>query len=714
MFYFQTRWTTEGQVNEITPNFCTNDVLTDYQMIDLITGAECSYSSETGLPDVNCIPVIGPNNTIESSIMAIPFLKDNYQFCDESEQLFHRADIPTKHNDMCGEASVFEVVKRHGDFSGYVDNNIIEDRTVSIEIVRARQVSNFVMVMDVSGSMDDNCDNKPQPCEFRIDRMKQSAIRWIEYDLKNDVSLSLVKFSTGTERLMDLTPVTDANKPEFISHLGDSLKADGGTCLGAALKAGLKALTDGGIASGGVMMFLTDGDHNCNGNDDSRIMDVIDLVKKQNVRVITIAFSDNADPDILTLAQETNGKAFFVPDSSGPEVINTALQGSLTFQASVPSNEIDIIVYEESFKNIASLATSFSIDDLLGNNVTVQVDLSGNPGVNITVDTDVATFTEVTGVFTKDYATLPSGTYNLTIQSIDGSLFNYASVKVTSKSKNDTIPIMTNCWSSIGNDRADLTNNQKIAVIAKVMQGSNPVIGARVVAYIERDGVDAPIEIPLMDSGSAPDSVANDGLYARYFTSFDPTADMTRYTLKCQVESTDDSKINQGFLDARRHMSKSLPIRPSASTPVCCGSNTLRDDSILEPTGQFKRSASGGSLEIENANQVTYPPGKVSNLRGGNNVNMPFFTLEFTSSGMSLDEGTAYGLRVYYSLNSTNLKADDTTLDTLQYLAVEDVVNPGTLVAQEAGTDVEMKVLKMAFGEDQQYFFRLTNIFTFL
>lgn len=27
---------------------------------------------------------------------------------------------------------------------------------------------------------------------------------------------------------------------------------------------------------------------------------------------------------------------------------------------------------------------------------------------------------------------------------------------------------------------------------------------------------------------------------------------------------------------------------------------------------------------------------------------------------------------------TTNLKADDTTLDTLQYLAVEDVVNPGT------------------------------------
>ena len=705
MFYFQSQWTVNGQVNEIVPNFCTNKELTNYEMTDYVTGGACLTDPKTGLPDVNCVAVIGGNNSIDSSIMAIPYLENNDQFCDDGEQLFHRRDIPTKHNDMCDEKSVFEVVKMHGDFAGYVDNNGVEDRSVTFEVVRARKASNFVMVLDISGSMDDNCKNKPRPpCEYRIERMKQSAIRWVKYDLKQDVSLGLLKFSTDPVVMKPLTSVIDTNRQEFIDSL-DSLVANGGTCLGAALKGGLKVLTDGGIPKGGVMIFLTDGVHSCDGADKSTINEVLSQVVAQNVRVITIAFSDNADPDILKLAQETDGKAYFVPDDSGPEVINTALQGSLTFQPSVPSNEVDIIVYEESFKDASNFSTTFSIDDLLGRNVTVQVDLSGNPGVNINVHTDSEIFNEVTGVFTKEYETLPSGSYNLTINTINGTPFTYASVKVTSKAINDTIPIMTNCWSSIGTEQADLSLNPKVAVIAKVTQGSNPVIGAKVVAYIERDGVDAPIEIPLKDSGSDPDAVANDGLYARYFTTFDPNADMTRYSLKCQVESTVGSKINQGFIDSRRK-GRSLPKLPSATSPVCCGSDTLRDDSILEPTGEFKRSSSGGSMEILNADKVNYPPGKVSNFRGGNNIVMPFFTLQFTSSGISLDKGTAYGIRIYYSLNSTDLKPEKATLTSLPFLSVGDVVNDDALVAQEAGTDVEMRVFKKSFPEDKQYYFR--------
>ena len=116
---------------------------------------------------------------------------------------------------------------------------------------------------------------------------------------------------------------------------------------------------------------------------------------------------------------------------------------------------------------------------------------------------------------------------------------------------------MTECWTSFGNKKVDLSNPEmKIAVIAKVLQGTNPVIGARVTAYIEREGSPQPIEITLFDQGSEPDSIANDGIYTRYFTSFDPNKDNTRYSLKCQVEGTDDSSINEGFIDARNNRSK--------------------------------------------------------------------------------------------------------------------------------------------------------------
>ena len=37
-------------------------------------------------------------------------------------------------------------------------------------------------------------------------------------------------------------------------------------------------------------------------------------------------------------------------------------------------------------------------------------------------------------------------------------------------------------------------------------------------AYIERAGVDVPVELELFDGGAEPDQVGNDGVYARYFT----------------------------------------------------------------------------------------------------------------------------------------------------------------------------------------------------
>ena len=63
------------------------------------------------------------------------FLKENYQYCDDGEELFHRRDIPTKHNEMCEEASVFEVVQRHDDFQDFTDGNVISKRNVNFEIL---------------------------------------------------------------------------------------------------------------------------------------------------------------------------------------------------------------------------------------------------------------------------------------------------------------------------------------------------------------------------------------------------------------------------------------------------------------------------------------------------------------------------------------------------------------------------------------------------
>jgi len=708
MFYYDVEWNENGTVSTINPNFCSNNDIVDYEMIDVTTGGKCSYDSKSGLPDANCIPYLGKNNTISSSIMGIPYLAGNDQFCDDTEKLYHRSDIPTKHNDMCNGQSTFEVVKKHADFAGFKEGNKIADRKTTFEIVRPADSSSFVMVLDVSGSMDDNCKNKPKGCVYRIDRMKQSATRWINYDLEDNIPLGLVKFSSKATVMSEVKKTTAVNKKMFI-NLIDKLKADGGTCLGKGLKEGLNVLKRSGVNQGGVLIFLTDGVYQCPGG--PTIDQVLPDLVKQGTRVITIAFSDNADPNIIKLAEATNGKSYFVPDESGPELINTALQGSLTYQPSVPSNQVKVIVLEETLKSKDNISLDFTIDELLGKNVTVQIDFSGNPGSTIHLPNNVKEkFTQSSGVYQHLYSDLAPGTYTVKITtSKPHTTINYASIKVTAKACKDIVPIMTRCWTNIGNSKADLANpNQKVYVMSEVLQGTNPVIGAKVVAYIERDDKPEPLEITLLDSGLEPDALANDGLYARYFTSFDPNKQNTRYTLKCQVESTENSKINEGFLESKMQ-TRSLPKKPAAGTPVCCGSNTIRENSILNPTGTFTRSSPGGSIQIVNADAVKFPPGKISNLRGTDNQSPGHFSLSFTSSGLRLDSGISHGLRVFYTSNSTLIVDGAPIMKKLPYLQVEDVVNPGSLVSQEPGTEIEIKVKRDKFKIGKPYFFRIVS-----
>jgi hypothetical protein len=67
-------------------------------------------------------------------------------------------------------------------------------------------------------------------------------------------------------------------------------------------------------------------------------------------------------------------------------------------------------------------------------------------------------------------------------------------------------PIRTRCWVSTGEQQLNSGVSVKLAVMAEVMQGNKPVIGAAVAALVERPpepGQDPlpPLEIQLMDNG---------------------------------------------------------------------------------------------------------------------------------------------------------------------------------------------------------------------
>ena len=201
---------------------------------DSSTGGSCNLDPQTNLPDANCIFVAsGDNSNVKSSYMAAPFLESVDHFCQNTEVQYHH-DIykPNKQNTMCDYTSVWEVILRNADFVNVKPMNDTEvPPDTKFEILKPAEGGRFVLVLDRSGSMDQNNNH-------RMDRVKQSSTRWIKYDVANGTEIGITSFSTDTSINQDLKKVTDNNRNDFVNAI-NSLEAKGGTCLGTGLMRGM-------------------------------------------------------------------------------------------------------------------------------------------------------------------------------------------------------------------------------------------------------------------------------------------------------------------------------------------------------------------------------------------------------------------------------------------------------------------------------------------
>jgi len=503
-----------------------------------------------------------------------------------------------------------------------------------------------VMVLDFSGSM---------AWFSRVERLKQAVKRFIQFDIENEVPVGVVRFSAissdSTYIVQEITPVTEENRNNITDKV-DKLTALGGTCLGSGILKGLEAFTNYNQAEGGVMIFLTDGIFSCEGGPD--IAAVIDKVVNQNVRVVTIAFGKSADKNIEDLAARTGGQAYFVPDDSGPGDINNALTGSLAYQPSTTTAGQEITILQKTFTQKIAINEIVAIDMFSGRDVVIQIDFNSTVLMNATLNFDnqiIFDSNDQAGVITHTIPTIVSGEYSINIKG-DGAI-EFLTILVKSKAPTNVLPITTKCWTSIGENDLVLSGPEpgRLAVMAQVMQGQSPVIGADVRAVIESDG-GAPVVLLLEDEGMEPDGIKDDGIYSKYFTEFLLNVDETRYTLNCYVVGNENTMVNQGSPEASVK-SKSLPKAPSPQMPSCCGSTALKEDSILNSTGIFSRSKSGGLISVGSTiglGDNIYPPGKISDLRLGNmNFQEGVFDLSFTSPGADLDKGTISSYQIFYS-----------------------------------------------------------------
>ena len=92
-----------------------------------------------------------------------------------------------------------------------------------------------------------------------------------------------------------------------------------------------------------------------------------------------------------------------------------------------------------------------------------------------------------------------------------------------------------------------------------------------------------------------------------------------RLSVRCQALGTDSTNFNGGFTVTKRIKEhKEGKTIPSTPAPLCCGSETLRNNSILTKTGLFERISSGGSVTVkaQMPGNDTIPPSRINDIRG--------------------------------------------------------------------------------------------------
>ena len=227
-------------------------------------------------------------------------------------------------------------------------------------------------------------------------------------------------------QVVDVAPVTNDSRASTIETI-NGLKVSEETCIGIGIREGLTALqtfdeANGDEANGGVMILLTDGGYWCKDNghpeagDWSSFNDDLSAIKEQNVRVITIAFSNNADDKLETLAVETGGASFFVPDNSGPSDLNNAFSGALAYQPEGPMAEKSVAIVEKTFLGQRNIEVDFTIDAFASRELLLQMDFDAKGTVTISLDGEETNFNTGDEVY-RTTPLLDVGLHNLTVTS---------------------------------------------------------------------------------------------------------------------------------------------------------------------------------------------------------------------------------------------------------------------------------------------------------
>ncbi|XP_042675977.1 calcium-activated chloride channel regulator 1-like isoform X1 [Centrocercus urophasianus] len=612
------------------------------------TTRECQYDGQ--LYEDGCVFVPDLNQDSKNSIMYMQYLPSVVEFCDKDT---HNYEAPNMQNKMCNYKSTWEIIMESDDFhnSSVVDGLAPPfETTFQLLQTQDRAVS---LVLDVSGSM---------LSSNRITNLRTAAEVFLIQIIEVGSRVGIVTFSFSAQQNSPLTQITSmATRQKLVQSLPTS--ANGGTNICAGIEKGLQIITTAiGTTYGSEIVLLTDGE-------DSSMSTCREKVRESGAIIHTIALGPLAAKELEEFSNMTGGLQLYAVDVDVPSKLVEAFSGITTGSGDISEQSIQLESRDQAVNASEWINNTVTIDKTVGNDTFFVFSWSKSRPFFFVRDPKGKEYGS--SDFTVDSSNLRTARLSISGTAEVGDWHYYIqnvvtvsqniSVTVTSRAaSSDVSPVILKAYMEKAN-----VSPYPVIVYAEISQNLLPVLGATVIATIEKDGANA-VSLPLYDSGTGADMTKNDGIYSSYFTSLSGSG---RYSLKVSAQGRNQTVR----LGRRQNRALYVPgyiengkIQMNAPRPE------LADEEIQANLGSFSR-ISTSSIKLDNIPQ-DYPPCKITDLNAY--IENETIVLTWTAPGGDLYDGKAdhYIIKSDANLLSLRDEFDDATS-----------VDAFDLIPQEAG-----------------------------
>uniref|UniRef100_A0A8C3GPJ7 Chloride channel accessory 1 n=1 Tax=Cairina moschata TaxID=8855 RepID=A0A8C3GPJ7_CAIMO len=616
---------------------------------------DCKYDGQ--LYEAGCKFVADKNQNHTSSIMYMQSLPSVVAFCDNNS---HNGEAPNMQNKMCNYKSTWEVIMESEDF---INSSVVNgsappsETTFSLLQTQDRAVS---LVLDVSGSM---------ASYNRIKHLYKAAEVFLLQIIEVGSWVGIVTFSSSADIQSPLQQITsDAVRQNLVNKLPTI--AGGGTNICSGVRTGLQIITNQiHVTYGSEIVLLTDGE-------DSGMATCLNEVKQSGAIIHTIALGSSAAKELEEFSRITGGLQLYAIDEVLPSKLIEAFSAITSGSGDISQQSIQLESKQIDVKSSEWINSTVTIDKTVGNDTFFVIAWSATKPFFFLRDPKGKEYGS--SDFTLDNlnskaarlginGTAEVGDWHYYIKN-EGTTAQNVSVTVTSRAASSVVPPV-NVVAYIKN--ANIAPNP-VVVYAEVSQGFLPVLGANVIATVEKDGA-APVSLELLDNGAGADTVKNDGVYSRYFTSLKGVG---RYSLRVSAQGR-NTTVRLGL---RQNRALYVPgyiengkIQMNAPRPE------VADEDIQAKLGSFSRTSTT-SLVLNNVPTVKLPPCKVTDLDA--HIENETVILSWTAPGDDLDIGKAVQYIIKSSENLLVLKDEFDKATS---------VNSSDLTPQEAGSTETFK-----------------------